>query len=299
MLSFLVIGDFGADTMIRRRNAQRMKKEYERTSAVLALGDNFYEYGITSEMNRRWQTDYVNVFEPVCPWFAVLGNHDYLGNIEAQIRHHGIDSWNMPARYYHRRLVSPDGIVDCDLIALDTFELSPHESMINSMGMGMPMIRWLAMRHKMRAAEQLAWLRQTLSASTARWRIVMGHYPIFSHGGGHGDNPELIRDLLPILKEFRVDFYLCGHDHNIQHIVQDETQFIVSGAGCRFSPFNSNSNSDQYRVLSAPPLPGLVLLHLFPTHAHIHLLLQHPSPSVPLVVLPNRLHPFTLTGGAI
>lgn len=49
------------------------------------------------------------------------------------------------------------------------------------------------------------------------WLVVCGHYPVFSVGG-HGDTEELLSDLLPLLKRYKVDAYLSGHDHLSAHL---------------------------------------------------------------------------------
>jgi phosphodiesterase/alkaline phosphatase D-like protein len=76
---------------------------------------------------------------------------------------------------------------------------------------------------------QLVWLNGELAASTARWRVVYGHYQMYS--ALRGDNPALIAKLLPILKEHRVHMYLCGHEHIFQHLKPEGgVEFFVSGA---------------------------------------------------------------------
>jgi tartrate-resistant acid phosphatase type 5 len=49
------------------------------------------------------------------------------------------------------------------------------------------------------------------------WLLVAGHYPVYAQGE-HGDTKELMTTLLPLLREFRVDAYLAGHDHISQHL---------------------------------------------------------------------------------
>lgn len=59
---------------------------------------------------------------------------------------------------------------------------------------------------------QAAWLDAQLAASTARWKIVSQHHPVFS-SGNERDSPDLRATLLPILRKHRVDLMLQGHDH--------------------------------------------------------------------------------------
>lgn len=62
------------------------------------------------------------------------------------------------------------------------------------------------------AQTQAAWLDGELTRSSARWKIVTMHHPIFSSGEGRDSKPW--RDaILPILTKHKVDLVLQGHDH--------------------------------------------------------------------------------------
>jgi phosphodiesterase/alkaline phosphatase D-like protein len=76
---------------------------------------------------------------------------------------------------------------------------------------------------------QLQWLREELAASTSRWRVVYGHFQMYS--ALRGDNQALISRVLPILQEHRVHMYLCGHEHLFQHLrPEGGVEFFVNGA---------------------------------------------------------------------
>src|SRR5215813_13703070 len=66
---------------------------------------------------------------------------------------------------------------------------------------------------------ELLWLDQELSKSQARWKLIYGHYHIYS--ATRGDNKELIEKLLPILEKNHVEIYLNGHDHRRRKRVQN------------------------------------------------------------------------------
>jgi 3',5'-cyclic AMP phosphodiesterase CpdA len=57
----------------------------------------------------------------------------------------------------------------------------------------------------------------TDSAAPPTWLLVVGHYPVFSPGS-HGDTDELQTYLLPLLEQYKVDAYFCGHDHLSAHL---------------------------------------------------------------------------------
>ena len=77
---------------------------------------------------------------------------------------------------------------------------------------------------------QLEWFKNALGASTAQWKIVFGHHPIYS-GGQHGDTQELIKNVLPIMMENLVQVYFNGHDHDLQHLVAENLNLFCTGAG--------------------------------------------------------------------
>jgi 3',5'-cyclic AMP phosphodiesterase CpdA len=86
---------------------------------------------------------------------------------------------------------------------------------------------------------QLEWLESTLTAATtSAWRIVVAHHPLFSNG----NNPEdryLIDNWGRLFQKHRVDFYICGHDHSLQHLEVDgwPTSFLISaGGGAKLQP---------------------------------------------------------------
>jgi len=76
------------------------------------------------------------------------------------------------------------------------------------------------------------------------WLIVSGHYPVYS-AGSQGDVSELMTYLLPLLQQYKVHAYLCGHDHISEHLQMDGTEYFVVGAG---------SMTDQLKYTSAADL---------------------------------------------
>lgn len=90
--------------------------------------------------------------------------------------------------------------------------------------------------------KQLLWLKDGLDASTARWKIVYGHHPIYSEGA-HEDNNTKITQLLPLLRD-RADIYLAGHDHDMQHLKPEgRLHFFVAGSGGKLRPIEPGPRS--------------------------------------------------------
>jgi len=277
MISFLALGDWGETTSLQESNARSIQSYEFKVDAVLALGDNFYDHGVESVSDPQWKTTYEEAFRPVCPWLAVLGNHDYLLNPQAQIDYTAVsNTWTMPARYYDKVFSNDQNSVH--LFFLDTFELSERESRVNTLAMNHENLhQWYQMASHFHPDKQLQWLEHGLQNSKATWKMVIGHYPIFSPGP-HGNNLELIRTLLPLLQQHRVDVYLAGHDHILSHQNYGlETQFILSGTGSR---------------VAHPSLPtGIAYFRFFYQFLEFGFLDTQGKPFYTRILVPNSRHP--------
>ena len=92
-------------------------------------------------------------------------------------------------------------------------------------------------------AAQLAWLDDALAASTAHWKIAVGHHPIWAGDNsemgreGHGGSADLVAKLDPLLRRHGVHLYLNGHDHELQHTVRGGGHYVCTGAGSQMEPF--------------------------------------------------------------
>jgi len=230
-LRFVAVGDWGRDGASHQRDvAAVMGAAAAATGSAFTVstGDNFYENGVTSATDPQWKSSFEDVYtHPALQgrWYAVLGNHDYRGTPQAEVDYAATSPrWFMPARYY---TASPAPHVD--LFFLDTS----------------PVVQSYRAKVHSRIAEnvasqdvgaQLAWLDAALGKSTAAWKIVVGHHTIRSGGSEHGDTPEMVAQVLPILKRRGVQLYLNGHEHDLQHIARDGMNFVCSGAGSEVRP---------------------------------------------------------------
>ena len=203
----LALGDFGTGSRQQIQLAGAMKA-YQAKSPFdfgITLGDNFYPNGVASPTDPQWKANWEDLYSPLgISFYATLGNHDYMrpDGPAAEITYSQQSrSWKMPATYY----TYTAGPVQ--FFAIDTIELS--DSVLPN--------------------EETAWLDTEIAKSKARWKVVYGHYQIYS--ATRGDEQNLIKRLLPLLRN-RVDLYLCGHDHNLQELKpEDGVHFFVSGGG--------------------------------------------------------------------
>jgi tartrate-resistant acid phosphatase type 5 len=154
------------------------------------------------------------------PWYVALGNHDHNGNVNAQVEYTKRSSrWRLPASYYKHTERLTDGSA-VDFFFLDTTVLE------DGSGWG---------RAHAASQRQMSWLERELAASTARWKIAVGHHPVFS-GGKHGNTEPLVVLLEPLFERYRVQVYLNGHDHDLQHLIVGKVHYLTSGAGATPRP---------------------------------------------------------------
>jgi acid phosphatase len=88
--------------------------------------------------------------------------------------------------------------------------------------------------------EEMAWLQEQLKESRARWKIVAAHHPLYSDGE-HGHDKQVLdlrARLDPLFRQWKVDAFITGHDHDLQRleVPGNPTLFLVSGAGSKTRP---------------------------------------------------------------
>ena len=228
-LNCVLIGDWGRNGHDDQRAvAVQMGKTAAAISArfTVSVGDNFYEDGVTGVDDPQWESSFERIYTAPSlqsPWKVILGNHDYRGNVQAQLDYSaGSHRWQLPARYYTETQTLPDG-ARADFFYLDT---SPFIK------------KYLGSKVRIEGQDsqaQLDWLDKALAASTAQWKIVIGHHPIYTAlddaDGEDHDQPDLIARLNPVLMKHDVPLYVCGHDHCLQSVAMNGTTYVVTGAG--------------------------------------------------------------------
>jgi len=246
-LNFAVIGDWGRHGRTDQMQvATQMGIACKNAAAsfVISLGDNFYETGVTSATDPQFQKSFENVYTASSlqvPWHVILGNHDYCANCDAQLEYSKLHPrWNMPARYYSQ-VHAIDPATKLEIFYIDT---SPFIVAYRNHHLIAPNIA------SQDTAQQLRWLEQSLVASTAQWKFVMGHHPIYSSGIAHGDQPEIIEHILPLLQKYKVNAYFAGHDHDLEHLKVGNLDLIISGAGSENRPVKTPGTSLFCRAVS-------------------------------------------------
>jgi len=228
-LSFFVIGDWGEQGgKTQRRVAAAMDSLAAKSHIdfIVTTGDNFYPAGVHGIDDPAWKTTFEEIYSlpslSQVPWYASLGNHDYMGDIRAEMDYHQVNPrWHLPARYYSQVFGSAGGL-SAEIFFIDTCGL----------------INYYRSRpdkyHRIDAVDserQMAWLYSGLARSRADWKIVVGHHPVYSSGWRHGDTDALKPLLPPVFGKFGVAAYFAGHDHHLEHRPGKDTQYFISGGG--------------------------------------------------------------------
>ncbi|KAK8941307.1 Purple acid phosphatase 17 [Platanthera zijinensis] len=232
-LRLLVVGDWGRKGLFNQSQVAtamgRIGEELE-IDFVISTGDNFYENGLTGVDDKSFQESFTNIFTASSlqtQWYSVLGNHDYRGNVLAQLSPvlQQLDSrWICLRSFILDAEIADFFFVDTTPFVLkywnepenrhyDWREVAPRDQYIDNL---------------------LKDLDAALKESRAPWKFVVGHHTMRSVSE-HGDTVELLDELLPILKENGVDLYINGHDHCLQHISSrgSQLQYLTSGGGSK------------------------------------------------------------------
>lgn len=295
-LSVYLLGDWGGDSdanpsnkdeIGNARHMGRLAAAADNPGAVLLLGDNFYANGIHGDhSSSRFDTTFQQVFDHSVfnrlPFYAIAGNHDWRGNVSAQIEYtkHAKLRWNFPNFYYSfslpvhrpRRANEPANAAPMDqarFIMLDTYifsGFSHHEHDESDHGHGVrdvdpddesidhgTFIKPTGPASPVLANRQLLWLEQELKESAARndrWTFVVGHYPVYS-GCSHGPTAWLMTNVRPLLIKYNVSAYISGHEHCMM-LITDEDVEQAGGDGINADGLGSVAH-DRTKPPTAPP----------------------------------------------
>lgn len=238
-MRFVCFGDWG---MITKPLLSFMKEIGKWYKNYILLGDNFYPNGVNSVEDVEWNI--LELFPNDIDIYPVLGNHDYMGNPFIQIEYNKWKdrkrNWNMQWLFYDKKWIIENNTIH--LICIDT-QIMDIEYTKQVMSIDHIEKEEIYNIYK---EKQIKWLHETLLKSRSKWKIVCGHYPIFSNGQ-HNKSNEIKRILLPIFNRYSVDIYLSGHDHIAEMHQYEKTIHIISGCIAEKRPYN-NKNKGQYEI---------------------------------------------------
>ncbi len=219
-IDLLATGDFGhyeTQKSVADAMAGYVEKNRVPLSAVLFVGDNF-SIALSGPADPAFKRLFEEMYDGKrlnVPFYVIAGNWDYwnAGNLDAELGYSRLNPksrWKYPSKWYRVEMPEKQPLVTIFMLDNDREELLKTGE-------------W---------PTQNDWLKRELAKPHAAWTIIVAHHPIFSNGM-HGDNEDLQKEWAPLVKEHKIDFYIAGHDHDLQHleIPGYSTSFIVSGAG--------------------------------------------------------------------
>lgn len=237
------------------------------------LGDNIYPDGFTlgedgRDDDERFRDTIGDPFGNIVTdpdhylTYVTLGNHDWKTSRSAgfmQIEYlQNAPSFYMPAPFYSVQPEAGRGqvelfIVDTSMmlanVAVLEDELNDDGSEVYTGELATPSyyVQPLTEAEK----NQAQWLENALRTSTARWKFVIAHHPIWSSSGSKFEQARSLRALiLPAMCRY-ADAYIVGHEHTLE-IHEDDCSaalgqatdlplvHMVSGAASKQRPLNQN-----------------------------------------------------------
>ncbi len=261
-LNILMLSDAGRNGSYDQRRIGKIMGLYADKLGpefVISSGDLFHYEGVQSTSDPLWWSNFESIYphgELQCPWYGVLGNHEYRGNTQAIIDYSGISRrWNMPDRYYTFSMPIDDDDEGSESIRFVFIDTPPLISKYQQEE-GYPDARGVA------DSVQLQWLDSVLTASSEKWKVVVGHHPVYSYDGKEDiEQTELRSKLEPIFRKHGIDVYFCGHIHTFQHLRTgaDSIDYVVNGsASLQREPISGeytmyNSENTGFTLLSFDP----------------------------------------------
>jgi len=239
-VNFIVLGDWGMGNTQQLQVARAMETygKVANASFVINVGDNFYKEqdatgnyqgGVTNLSDPLWKSYYENVYQghlATIPFYSVLGNHDYLGNVSAQLLYGTTTNntrWYMPSRNYSVQFPVNDK-VNATIIFIDTTSLiqsyyttPDNQNMADNL-------------RTQNATQQLQWLEETLNNTKSGWKFVVGHHPILTASSINVTQDMAV--IQPLLAKYGVQAYISGHVHSLEQLQDvNYVDYFISGAG--------------------------------------------------------------------
>jgi Calcineurin-like phosphoesterase len=221
-------------------------------SIAFMLGDNIYDRGSKDDFAQKYDDIYKPLMDKGVSFHATLGNHDVSFcttrettfdtlpadadayrwdilrcDVKAQLTHPSF-GYLGGHRYYSVR-TDGNAVPLAEMFVLDSNTLHTSQSKLGPLQTD---------------RAQVEWLDRALTASPARWKMVMMHHPLQSPSvpiryflfvpfqEGHSRELQLEQQIGPILKNHGVDVVLSGHNHFYARMLpQDGIRYFVSGGG--------------------------------------------------------------------
>ena len=213
-LMFIVASDMGRRGVSQQQNVANIMghfAEQNRIAFLAVAGDPIHDRGVKSVDDGEWNVKIENVYTAPAlhniPWYVVSGNHEYNGNVQAIIDYsQKSERWNAPARYFSVTKKINNSEDECLFLFIDT---APFINRYRSRGDVA----------EQDIDEQKRWIENQLASSSAKWKIVIGHHPVYANTTKSiSERTDMQTHVGVTLEKFGADVFICGHIHNFQHL---------------------------------------------------------------------------------
>jgi hypothetical protein len=215
------------------------------------LGDNIYPDGAMADADdaKRFRDLFTTPYGSLVKdredfrIYGVLGNHDWhtsRAGAMAQVRFlETTTPFFMNGLFY--RVVPPAAHGEVEIFAIDTEVLlastTVYQDVLAEDASEVEtqevehLEPWAAPQNEAEG-KMVAWLESGLASSKARWKIVIGHHPLWSTAGSKFQQAKALRRLiLPALCRY-ADAYIAGHEHTLE-VHTDDCSAALPGAGVK------------------------------------------------------------------
>jgi DNA repair exonuclease SbcCD nuclease subunit len=254
-LNFMVANDMGRRGVSEQKNiAVLMGKEadYNMINFIAVAGDPIHDDGVKSTEDSEWKDKFESIYTASSlmniPWYVVSGNHEYHGSVQAILDYSKLSGrWKAPARYYSIEKSIGETGNKCLFVFIDTTPLIDKyrtEGGYSDAG-------------KQDIEKELKWIDSTLVSSKDRWKIVIGHHPVYADTEKEeSERTDMQKRLGTIIENRKADVYICGHIHSFQHIKPEgkSVNYIVNSSASQSRNVNKTDGT-----LFCNPNPGFTL----------------------------------------
>jgi len=227
--NFFVVSDMGSSGPYREDTVAYMVNKLAgvlHPKFVINQGDFFHDQGVKDTLDPLWTAQFEKMFTAPglnVKWYSIIGNHEYIGNPQALVDYGKHNArWTMPARNY-TFVQRVDSATTIRFVMLDTapfvlfYHHDPKYHEVNSQD----------------TRKTVAFADSVLAQSHETWKVVVGHHPIYTSDFNQGNTYGLIEQIDPLLRKYKVDFYLNGHVHKFEHLQREGIDYMITTTGIK------------------------------------------------------------------
>lgn len=211
-----VIGDSGFGHTITQEMARGLASA--NLDFLIHTGDVVYTVEENNDPYEAYLLKYYQIFSPVLhqiPTYPVIGNHDF----DIPAKWEGLPFYAQafpPLAISEVQSGGPAGFRQFYALSFGTTQILFLDSQAFYLGAG--------------PGEQTEWIKERL-ALPFKGTIIVLHVPPFSSGFHPDDGAAIRRTWVPLFEQANVELVLSGHDHNYQHLIANEIDYVISGGG--------------------------------------------------------------------